>query len=374
MHIPLVDLKSQYLSIKPEIDAAIQNVINETAFIRGKYVEKFESEYAKKYGVKHCIGVANGTDAIFITLKMLGIGHGDEVITTASSWIATPETITLTGAKPVFIDIERDYYTIDPLKIEEKINSKTKAIIPVHLYGQPVNITAIKKICEEHDLFLVEDCAQAHFAEFNGKKAGTFGDAGTFSFYPGKNLGAYGDAGAIITDDDALAGKMRRFANHGSLKKHDHEIEGINSRLDGLQAAILSVKLKYIDKWNKKRLQNAMQYTKLLVEIEGIITPEIRQNSSHIFHQYVIRTNRRDELAAFLRKNGIETGIHYPVALPFLKAYDYLGYKPVNFPVAYEYQNKILSLPMYPELNKQMIEYIIKLIHDFQISQSCFVR
>ena len=371
MHIPLVDLKSQYLSIKPEIDTAIQDVIDETAFIRGKYVEKFEIEYAKKYGVKHCIGVANGTDAIFITLKMLGIGQGDEVITTASSWIATSETITLTGAKPVFVDIEKDYYTIDPSKIEEKITSKTKAILPVHLYGQPANITAIKKICDEHVLHLVEDCAQAHFAEFNGKRAGTFGDAGTFSFYPGKNLGAYGDAGAIITDDDALAGKMRRFANHGSLKKHDHEFEGINSRLDGLQAAVLSVKLKYIDEWNKKRVGNATYYTKLLNEVEGISTPKIRKNGSHIFHQYVIRTKQRDELAAFLRKNGIETGIHYPVALPFLKAYQYLGHTPVDFPVAYEYQNEILSLPMFPELNRQMIEYIIKLIHDFRISQFC---
>jgi dTDP-4-amino-4,6-dideoxygalactose transaminase len=367
MHIPLVDLKAQYQTIKSEIDATIQDVIDETAFIRGKYVEKFESEYAKKYGVKHCIGVANGTDAIFIALKMLGIRQGDEVITTASSWIATSETITLTGAKPVFVDIERDYYTIDPSKIEEKITSKTKAILPVHLYGQPANISAIKKICDEHALFLVEDCAQAHFAEFNGKQVGTIGDAGTFSFFPGKNLGAYGDAGAIITDDAALAEKMRRFANHGSLKKHDHEVEGINSRLDGLQAAVLSVKLKYIDEWNTKRFQNALRYTKLLDEIDGITTPRIRRNSSHIFHQYVIRTKQRDELAAFLRKSGIETGIHYPVALPFLKAYEYLGHTPVDFPVAYEYQNEILSLPMYPELNRQMIEHITQLIYDFEI-------
>jgi len=370
MHIPLVDLKAQYQAIKPEIDSAIQDVIDETAFIRGKYVEKFEAEYAKKYGVKHCIGVANGTDAIFITLKMLGIGQGDEVITTASSWIATSETISQTGASPVFVDIENDFYTIDPSKIEGKITSKTKAILPVHLYGQPANITAIKKICEDNNLHLVEDCAQAHFAEFNGKKVGTFGDAGTFSFYPGKNLGAYGDAGAIITDDDALAEKMRRFANHGSLKKHDHEMEGINSRLDGLQAAILSVKLKYIDEWNKKRRQNALQYTKLLEEIEDISPPTIRNNANHIFHQYVIRTKHRDALAAFLRKNGVETGIHYPVALPFLKAYQYLGHVHVDFPVVYKSQSEILSLPMYPELNMQMIGSIIKFIQQFQISKN----
>lgn len=367
MYIPLVDLKAQYQTIKPEIDAVIQDVIDETAFIRGKYVGKFEIEYAKKYGVKHCIGVANGTDAIFITLKMLGIGQGDEVITTASSWIATSETITLTGAKPVFVDIEKDYYTIDPSKIEKKITSKTKAIIPVHLYGQPANITLIKKICDEHDLHLVEDCAQAHFAEYDGKKVGTFGDAGTFSFYPGKNLGAYGDAGAVITDEDELAEKIRRFANHGSLKKHDHEFEGMNSRLDGLQAAILSIKLKYIDEWNKKRHQNALRYNKLLGEADGITTPKIRKSSDHIFHLYVIRTEKRDELAAYLRNNGIETGIHYPVALPFLKAYGYLGHKLGDFPVAYEYQNEILSLPMFPELAEQRIDYIANSITDFYI-------
>ena len=344
--------------IKPEINAAISAVIDETAFIRGKYVQNFESEYAKKYGVKHCIGVANGTDAIFITLKMLGIGKGDEVITTAGSWISTSETISQAGAKPVFVDIERDYYTIDPAKIEEKITPHTKAIIPVHIYGQPANMAAIKKICDAHDLSLVEDCAQAHFAESGGKKVGTFGDAGTFSFYPGKNLGAYGDAGAIITDDDALAEKIRRFANHGSLKKHDHEFEGINSRLDGIQAAVLSVKLKYIDEWNRRRYENAILYSKLLDTTEGISTPKIREGGSHIFHLYVIRLHGRDQLAARLRERGIETGIHYPVALPFLPAYQYLGHKKQEFPVAAEYQDTILSLPMYPELTDAMIDSV----------------
>jgi dTDP-4-amino-4,6-dideoxygalactose transaminase len=365
MYIPFVDLKSQYLSIKSEIDDAIQSVINDTAFIRGKYVQNFELEYAKKYGVKHCIGVGNGTDAIFITLKMLGVGNGDEVITTASSWISTSETISQTGAKPVFVDIERDYFTIDPLKIEEKITSKTKAILPVHLYGQPSNITPIKKISDEYGLFLVEDCAQSHFAEFQGKKVGTFGDAGTFSFYPGKNLGAYGDAGAIITNDDVLAENVRRFANHGTLHKHDHEFEGINSRLDGLQAAILSVKLKYIDEWNKKRSQHAQLYTHLFDEIEGISPPKIRSHAAHVFHLYVIRIEGRDNLATHLKGKGIETGIHYPVALPFLNAYKYLGHKSQDFPVAHEYQNKILSLPIFPEMNEKMIEYIIGKINQF---------
>jgi dTDP-4-amino-4,6-dideoxygalactose transaminase len=365
MHIPLVDLKTQYLSIKPEIDDAIQSVITDTAFIRGKYVQKFEAEYAKKYGIKHCIGVANGTDAIFIALKMLGIGKGDEVITTASSWISTSETISQTGAMPVFVDIERDYYTIDPKKIEGKITSKTKAIVPVHLYGQPANMQAIKKICDERDLSLIEDCAQAHFAEFRGKKVGTFGDAGTFSFYPGKNLGAYGDAGAIITNDDALAEKIRRFANHGSLHKHDHEFEGINSRLDGLQAAILSVKLNHIDAWNKKRYKNAQFYNHLFSECDEISVPNVRSDASHVFHLYVIQAEGREKLISHLKEKGIESGIHYPVALPFLKAYEYLGHKSIDFPVAYECQNKILSLPMYPELNETMMEYISNTIHKF---------
>jgi len=362
MHIPLVDLKAQYQTIKPEIDAAIHAVIDETAFIRGKYVQKFENDYAKKYGVKHCIGVANGTDAIFISLKMLGIGKGDEVITTAGSWISTSETISMTGATPVFVDIERDYYTIDPTKIEEKITSKTKAILPVHIYGQPANMAAIKKICDDHDLYLIEDCAQAHFAEFQGKNVGTFGDAGTFSFYPGKNLGAYGDAGAVITNDDALAEKIRRFANHGSLHKHDHEFEGMNSRLDGIQAAVLSVKLNYIDEWNKKRYRNAELYTNLLDEIEGLSTPKIRPGVSHIFHVYAVRTQGRDRLAAYLKEQGIETGVHYPVALPFLPAYHYLGHQKQEFPVASEYQDIILSLPMYPELTETMIEYVARQI------------
>ncbi|MDO8873710.1 MAG: DegT/DnrJ/EryC1/StrS family aminotransferase [Methanoregula sp.] len=365
MHIPLVDLKSQYQSIKPKIDDAIQSVINETAFIRGKFVHEFETEFAKKYGVKHCIGVANGTDAIFITLKMLGIGAGDEVITTASSWISTSETISLTGAKPVFVDIEKDYYTIDPTKIEDKITPQTKAILPVHLYGQPADMTSIKKMCDQYDLYLVEDCAQAHFAEFQGKRVGTFGDAGTFSFYPGKNLGAYGDAGAVTTNDDALAEKIRRYANHGTLHKHDHEFEGVNSRLDGLQAAVLLVKLNYIDEWTQKRFKNAQIYSHLLKEIDGISPPKIRSHASHVFHLYVIQAEERDKLAAHLKANGIETGIHYPVALPFLKAYGYLGHKPSDFPVAYESQQKIISLPMYPELNEKMIEFIATMINQY---------
>ena len=358
MNVPFVDLKAQYCSLKAEIDTAIQSVIDKTAFVGGPHVQEFERAFAKKYGLKHCVSCANGTDAIYITLKALGIGPGDEVITVANSWISTSETITQAGAKPVFVDIDPDYYHIDPQKIEKKISSKTKAIIPVHLFGQPAGIDEIKAICEKHGLILVEDCAQAHFATYHGQKVGTFGIAGTFSFYPGKNLGGYGDGGAIITNDDGLAIKAKMFANHGSLQKHHHEMEGINSRLDGIQAAILNVKLKYVDGWNRARHQNALKYNKRFSDIAQIQTPKIRENAFHIFHLYVIRTEKRDELAAYLKSKQIETGIHYPTALPFLQAYRYLAQKPSDFPVAHQYQGEILSLPMFPELNDDQIDYV----------------
>ena len=425
MKIPFVDLKAQYNSIKSEIDTAIQNVINETAFIKGKYVQKFEEDYADAYGVKNCISCANGTDAIYIALKALGVGPGDEVITVANSWISTSETITQAGAKPLFVDIHPDYYIIDVSKIEEKITAKTKAIIPVHLFGQPAEMKAILDICKRHNLLLIEDCAQAHFAEYlprgiyferkeieddsniqpipwgeprgiiaednisegesvginsndkknnsvqeaipqgTGQKVGTMGVAGTFSFFPGKNLGAYGDAGCIVSNNDDFAMKARMFANHGSLIKHKHEFEGINSRMDGIQAAILSVKLPYIYEWNQKRLQNALLYNEFLSDVKGVVTPKLRQNAKHIFHLYVIRAKKRDELQIYLKEHGISTGIHYPTALPFLKAYDYLEHKPEDFPLAYNYQSEILSLPMFPELTEEQISYVVEKIKEF---------
>ena len=364
MNIPFVDLKAQYNSIKSEIDTAIKNVIDETAFIKGKYVQKFEEEYAQSYGVKNVISCANGTDAIYITLRALGISPGDEVITVANTWISTAETITQTGAKPVFVDIHPDYYTIDVSKIEEKISPKTKAIIPVHLFGQPAEMDQIMDICKRHNLLLVEDCAQAHFAEWKGQKVGTFGIAGTFSFFPGKNLGAYGDAGAIISNDAEFAKKARMFANHGALKKHHHEMEGINSRLDGMQAAILSVKLKYIREWNDKRLQNALRYNELLADVEGIIAPNIHPDVKHVFHLYVIRAKQREKLKSQLEKFGIATSIHYPTALPFLKAYEYLGHNPNDFPIAFQYSSQILSLPMYPELTKDLLNCVADTINE----------
>lgn len=367
MKIPFVDLKAQYKTIKNEIDEAIQSVIDETAFIKGKYVEKFEREYADKYGVKHCIGVANGTDAIYVSLKALGIGPGDEVITVANSWISTSETISQAGARPVFVDIDPDYYTIDHRLIGDKITTKTRAIIPVHLFGQPAEIEKIKNICKAHNLHLIEDCAQAHFAEYKSGKVGTFGVAGTFSFFPGKNLGAYGDAGAIITNDDDFAMKARMYANHGALIKHKHEIEGINSRLDGMQAAILSVKLKHISEWNNKRLENSILYNKLLTGVDEIVIPRIRENVKQVFHLYVIRAANRGALQKHLAEKGISTGIHYPTPLPLLPAYSYLDHTPSDFPIASDYMDKILSLPMFPELTEQQIKYISNSIKEFYV-------
>ncbi|MFC1808657.1 DegT/DnrJ/EryC1/StrS family aminotransferase, partial [Candidatus Omnitrophota bacterium] len=354
-----------YNNIKGEIDAAIQSVIDTTAFVRGPFVKRFEEEFAALYGVNHCISVANGTDAIYIALKACGIGEGDEVITVTNSWISSSETITQTGARVVFVDYESDYYTIDVTKIEEKITDKTKAIIPVHLYGQAAEMETLRFLCDKYELYLIEDCAQAHFAEYKGKKAGTFRDCGTFSFYPGKNLGAYGDGGAIITNNETLAHQMRMIANHGSLEKHKHEIEGINSRLDGLQAAILSVKLQYILEWNELRLKNAMLYNKLLGDIEEVVVPKIRDGCKHIFHLYVIRTKKRDELMAHLKNKGIGVAIHYPRALPFLKAYEYLNHTERDFPVAFSCQDEILSLPMYPELTEEHIRYVVENIRNF---------
>ncbi|MDD3876936.1 MAG: DegT/DnrJ/EryC1/StrS family aminotransferase [Bacteroidales bacterium] len=365
MFIPFVDLKAQYLSLKNDIDTAINNVINDTAFVGGKYLKEFEENFARAYGVKHCIGVANGTDAIYIVLKMLGIGQGDEVITVANSWISTSETISQTGAKPVFIDIEKDYFNINTDLIEDKITARTKAIIPVHLYGQPARIDIIKDLCQKHHLFLIEDCAQSHFAEYDGKFVGTFGHASTFSFYPGKNLGAYGDGGAIITNDDILDEKFRLYANHGALKKHHHLIEGINSRLDGLQAAILNAKLPHIHNWNSARLNNALLYNELLKDVKQLQVPKIRNNCKHIFHVYSLRAEHRNELMAYLNENDIQTAIHYPNALPFMPAYAYLGYNENDCPVAADYQHKILSLPMYPELSREQILFVADKIKSF---------
>jgi dTDP-4-amino-4,6-dideoxygalactose transaminase len=369
MQIPFVDLKAQYLSIKPEIDQAIADVLSETAFIGGKYVKEFESKFAELYGVKHVVSCANGTDSLYIIMKMLGVGPGDEVITVANSWISSSETISQTGAKPVFVDCHADYFSsMDELSFEKAITPKTKAVIAVHLHGQILQIDTIKTICDKYKIALIEDCAQSHFSSLNGIRAGVTGIAGSFSFYPGKNLGAYGDAGCIITNDDELASKFKMYATHGSLKKHEHQIEGINSRLDGIQAAILLAKLPHILKWTEERIRVAHTYNELLAGNSNIITPLVRLNSMHSFHLYIIQTTKRDELKNFLGQKGIETALHYPTILPLLPAYKYLNNTESNFPNAINYQKNCLSLPIYPEITKEQIEYVSTCVNDFFLS------
>ena len=361
--IPFVDLKVQYDSIKDEIDNAIQNVLNTTSFIMGEELKKFEVEFAQFCDVKYAIGVANGSDALILALRACGIGEGDEVITVPHTFISTAEAISNVGGKIVFVDIDPKTYTIDVSKIEEGINERTKAIIPVHLYGQPADMDPIIRLAEKYNLRIIEDAAQAHGAEYKGKKVGSIGDVSCFSFYPGKNLGAYGDAGMVVTNNEEIAEKIKLLRNHGRItKKYEHETEGYSSRLDNLQAAILRVKLKYLDKWNDMRRSNAKKYNELLSNIDGIITPYEADYAKHVYHLYVIRTENRDKLRVELKSKGVATGIHYPIPLHLQPAYSYLGYKRGDFPITETVSQEILSLPMFAELNDRQIEEVVELI------------
>lgn len=364
MKIPFVNLKKQYLSIKQEIDSSIKNVIDNSAFIGGEHVELFASNLSKLLELKYALPVANGTDALYISMKMLGITQGDEVITTAHSWISTSETISQTGAKPVFVDTN-EFFCINEDQIEEKITEKTKAIIPVHLYGHAANMDAIMRIAEQYGIYVIEDCAQAILTKWNNTYVGSFGKTGTISFFPGKNLGAYGDAGGIITSDEELFLNMKRFANHGSLKKHMHDIEGINSRLDSIQASILNVKIQYIEQWIAMRGAAARLYDEKLSGIEEIALPRTHELCDHTYHLYVIKTKFRDELALFLKNAGIDTGVHYPRALPELECYRYLDLDLSAYPNAISDCASILSLPIFPEISPEEIEYISSKIKDF---------
>ena len=363
--VPFADLHAQYLSIKPEIDAAIAAVIAKSAFVRGPFVEAFEEEYAEYMEARHCVSCADGTAALYVAMHALGIRPGDEVITTAHSWISSSETVSQHGAVPVFVDIDPETYTIDPARIEEKITGRTVGIIPVHMYGQPADMDPIMAIAQRHRLWVVEDCAQAHKATYKGRKAGRFGDAATWSFYPGKNLGAMGDAGAITTDDPDLARRMARFARHGGIVKGDHEIEGINSRLDGLQAAILSVKLRHLEGWTRARQAAARRYDALLAS-NAVRVPPVAEGREHVYHLYVIEHEDRDGLAAHLKADGIQTVINYPTALPFLPAYARFNHAPGHFPSTFAMQSRILSLPMFAEISEEQIGHVAASIARFR--------
>jgi dTDP-4-amino-4,6-dideoxygalactose transaminase len=367
--IPFVDLYAQYRTIKDEIDFVINDVIQKSLFVRGPYVEKFEQMFAEAMMRKHCVSCANGTDSLYIAMIALGIKPGDEVLAPAHSWISTTETITQAGGKAVFCDTDKDTFTIDPKSIEEKITPNTVGIIPVHLYGQPADMDAIMAIANKHNLWVLEDCAQAHLARYKGQLVGTFGDVASYSFYPGKNLGAMGDAGAVVTNDQALAERMAMFARHGGLKKGDHQIEGINSRLDGLQAAILSVKLPHLIEWTSQRQQIALEYSRLLSNMKGVGTPLVSPHREHVWHLYVIQHEQRDALAKYLSGQGIQTVINYPVALPFLPAYSRYNHKPSDFPVAYHHQSRILSLPIFGEMTSAQVTYVVSAIRSFESIQ-----
>ncbi|QWE00771.1 DegT/DnrJ/EryC1/StrS family aminotransferase [Polynucleobacter sp. JS-Mosq-20-D10] len=363
--IPSVDLYEQYLNIQGEIDSVIKDVIKSSSFIRGPYVDNFEKMFAQIMERKYCVSCANGTDSLYIAMRALDVGPGDEVIVPAHSWISTAETVTQAGANIVFCDVDKETFTIDPAALESKITTKTVGVIPVHLYGQPANMHKIMDIADRNKLWVIEDCAQAHLARCNGKLVGTFGIAASYSFYPGKNLGAMGDAGAITTNDEFLADKMAMFARHGGLKKGEHKIEGINSRLDGIQAAILSVKLPHLLNWTKLRQSHASRYAKMLSPIKKITVPKVAEEMEHVWHLYVVKHEKRDELAKYLNSRGIQTTINYPVALPFLRAYARFQHIPEEFPNAHFNQSRILSIPIYPELTYEKIDQVVEAIDSY---------
>ncbi|HLZ05872.1 MAG TPA: DegT/DnrJ/EryC1/StrS family aminotransferase [Bradyrhizobium sp.] len=365
MAVPFADLKLQYETIRIEIDGAIANVIRDSAFIRGPYVDAFEREFAAAADAKYCISCANGTDALYLAMAALKVKPGDEVITTAHSWISTSAMITHAGATPVFCDTDGATFTIDPAAIEAAITPRTVGIIPVHLYGQPADMDAIMRIANKHKLWVIEDCAQAHLARYKDKSIGTFGVAATYSFYPGKNLGAMGDAGAVVTNDAALAEHMTMLARHGGLVKHQHRIEGINSRLDGLQAAVLSAKLPYLPAWTEARQEAARVYDAGLNQIEDVVVPEVAPGRTHVYHLYTIRHPRRDELVKHLAAHGVQTVVNYPTALPFLEAYGRFKHRPEQFPNAHADQSRIVSLPMFAEITRAQQDEVIDLVRKF---------
>jgi len=357
MQIPFVNLKAQYETLKDEVAEAIRGILDSARFIGGDAVALFEKDFAAYCQVRYARGVANGTDALHLALRALGIGHGDEVITTANTFIATAAAIVATGARPVFVDIDPDTHTIDPTMIERALTSHTRAIIPVHIFGQPAEMDAIKEIARRRAIYVIEDAAQAHGAEYQGVRTGALGDIACFSFYPAKNLGCYGDGGAITTNTSAIAERIARLRDHGRTTHYTHAEIGFNSRLDALQAAVLRVKLRRLDDWNASRRRAAQWYAAELAQ-SGIKTPFVRQGSAHVYHLYVIETDKRDSMQSKLEEAGVETGIHYPLPLHLQPAFHYLGYKRGDLPCCEATAARLLSLPMFPELGRDQVRRI----------------
>jgi dTDP-4-amino-4,6-dideoxygalactose transaminase len=364
--VPMVDLKAQYERIRESIDAAMANVVAKTAFIGGEDCALFEQEFAAWCGAAACVGVANGTDALVLALKAYGVGPGDEVVTVANTFIATGEAILLNGATPVFVDVDPVSFTMDPARLERAITPRTKLILPVHLYGQPADMPAINAIAAKHGLPVLEDAAQAHGAEIDGRRAGTLGHAACFSFYPGKNLGAYGDAGAVVSNDREFIARVRQIANHGGgSNKYDNVVLGTNSRLDTLQAAVLRVKLRSLDLWNRERRDAAAAYTAALAGIPGVQTPRERAGARSVWHLYTIRTADRDALQGQLKAEGVSTAVHYPRPIHLQPAMASAGGRPGDLPVSEALSREVLCLPLYPELPREAVLRIADLVRTF---------
>lgn len=361
MRVPFIDLKIQYQSIKEKIAEAIEGVLDSTAYALGEQVELFEQEFASYCGADFGVGVNSGTTALHLALLASNIGPGDEVITVPNTFIATAETISLAGATPVFVDVEPTTYNIDVTKVEAAITKKTKAIIPVHLYGQPADMDALLDIAHSNNLAVIEDSCQAHGAEYKGKKVGALGDAGCFSFYPSKNLGAFGEGGFVTTNNEKIVDTVRMLRDHGQKRKGYHDIKGINGRLEGIQGAVLRVKLKRLEEWNELRRKKALYYDRLLNKLP-VIPPTEAEYAKHVYHLYVIRVQNRDALGDWLNENGIATGIHYPIPIHLQKAYAELGYKEGDFPITEEHAKEIISLPMFPEISEDQVEYVVDVI------------
>jgi dTDP-4-amino-4,6-dideoxygalactose transaminase len=360
VQVPFLDLKAQYQTISGEIGEAIGQVLESTAFAGGPFVKQFEDSFAPYCQCQHAVGVSNGTTALWVALKCLGIRPGDEVITVPNTFIATAEAISFCGATPVFVDIDASTHTIDPEQIEQAITPLTRAIVPVHLYGQMADMDPIMDIARRYGLVVVEDAAQAHGAEYKGRRAGSIGHAGCFSFYPGKNLGAYGEAGAVVTNNQALAEAMRVLRDHGQSKKYYHSVIGWNARMCGIQGAVLSVKMRYIEEWTEKRRRNAALYSSLLEDVEGILPPAEADYARHVYHIYPICMEDRDEVMETLKQRGVTCGIHYPLPVHLQDAYAGLGYSTGAFPVTEKVAKELISLPMYAELSEDQIHHVVQ--------------
>lgn len=359
MKIPFVDLKAQFRSIEPEIRTAIDAVIDETAFIGGKYLASFEKSFAEFSGARFAMGVSNGTDALMLALRGCGVGPGDEVITVPNTFIATTEAISMVGASVRFVDVDERSGSMDPELLAQAIGPNTKAIIPVHLFGRPANMDPILEIAAAHGLKVIGDSAQAHGARYKSAPIATLGDVACFSFYPGKNLGAYGDAGAVATDDEEIAATVSKLRDHGRAEKYTHDIEGFNCRMDGLQAAILSVKLRHLAGWCDDRRAVAARYSERLADVPGVLTPPDDSDYESVYHLYVIRVANRDGIKKALGDQGVSSGVHYPIPLHLQPAYSHLGLGPGSFPVSEKLAGEILSLPVYPELGEEQIDHVV---------------